>query len=173
MSDAPRSSLFGLDESTSMDPTQGLTIHRVFAQKGQDPFESLQWDRRDACIKNHKGDKIFEQTDVEFPVSWSMLATNVVTSKYFYGELSKNGVHPSDGGRENSLRQLIHRVTRTISDWGMEQGYFATKEDGETFYEELSWLCVNQYGAFNSPVWFNVGLNQQYGVTDTGSKTIY
>ena len=99
MSDAPRSSLFGLDESTSMDPTQGLTIHRVFAQKGQDPFESLQWDRRDACINNHKGDKIFEQTDVEFPVSWSMLATNVVTSKYLYGELSKNGVHPSDGGR--------------------------------------------------------------------------
>jgi ribonucleoside-diphosphate reductase alpha chain len=156
-----------------MDPTQGLVIPRVFSQEGQDPFDSVEWDRRDACIKNHKGDKIFEQTDVEFPVSWSLLATNVVTSKYFYGELSKNGTHPSDGGRENSLRQLIHRVTRTIADWGTEQGYFASEDDGNTFYDELSWLCLNQYGAFNSPVWFNVGLNQQYGVTDSGSKTIY
>jgi len=173
MPDSPRSSLFGPDGTPEMDPTQGLVIPRVFSQEGQDPFDSVEWDRRDACIKNHQGDKIFEQTDVEFPVSWSLLATNVVTSKYFYGELSKNGTHPSDGGRENSLRQLIHRVTRTIADWGTQQGYFASEEDGNTFYDELSWLCLNQYGAFNSPVWFNVGLNQQYGVTDSGNKTIY
>ncbi len=173
MSETARTSLFGPAETTEMDPTIGLTISRVFSQKGQDPFASVEWDRRDACIKNHKGDTIFEQTDVEFPVSWSLLATNVVTSKYFYGELSKNGIHPNDGGRENSLRQLIHRVTKTISDWGMAQGYFATKEDGVAFYDELSWLCLHQYGAFNSPVWFNVGLNHEYGVTDTGSKTIY
>ncbi len=156
-----------------MDVERGLTINRVFSTEGQDPFDSVEWDRRDASIANHKGEKIFEQTDVEFPVSWSQLAANVVTSKYFYGELAQNGVHPSEGGRENSLRQLIHRVTRTITNWGTKQGYFATKKDGETFYQELSWLCVNQYGAFNSPVWFNVGLNHEYGVVDSGSKTIF
>jgi ribonucleoside-diphosphate reductase alpha chain len=171
MSDTNRDSLFG--EETSMDVTRGLTIDRVFSTKGEDPFDSVKWDRRDASIKNHTGEAIFEQTDVEFPVDWSQLATNVVASKYFYGELSKNGTHPSDGGRENSLRQLIHRVTRTIADWGTKQNYFATKEDGETFYQELTWLCLNQYGAFNSPVWFNVGLNQQYGVKDSGGKTIF
>lgn len=173
MSETARSSLFGQAETPEMDPTLGLTINRVFSQKGKDPFASVEWDRRDACIKNHKGDKIFEQTDVEFPVSWTLLATNVVTSKYFYGELSKNGIRPEDGGRENSLRQLIHRVTKTIADWGTEQGYFATKQDGVAFYDELSWLCLHQYGAFNSPVWFNVGLNHEYGVTDSGNKTIF
>lgn len=171
MPDTNRDTLFG--DETTMDVTRGLTIDRVFSTEGEDPFDSVTWDRRDASIKNHTGEAIFEQTDVEFPVDWSQLATNVVTSKYFYGELSKNGTHPSEGGRENSLRQLIHRVTRTIADWGTKQNYFATKEDGETFYQELTWLCVNQYGAFNSPVWFNVGLNQQYGVKDSGGKTIF
>ena len=127
MSEAKRTSLFGQGETPEIDPTLGLTISRVFSEEGQDPFTSVEWDRRDACIKNHKGDKIFEQTDVEFPVSWSLLATNVVTSKYFYGELSKNGIHPNDGGRENSLQQLIHRVTKTITDWGTEGGYSPRK----------------------------------------------
>ncbi len=171
MPETNRDSLFG-DETTT-DVTLGLTIDRVFSTEGKDPFDSVEWETRDASIKNHTGKAIFEQTNVEFPVGWSQLATNVVTSKYFYGELSMNGTHPSEGGRENSLRQLIHRVTRTIADWGTKQGYFASKKDGETFYQELTWLCVNQYGAFNSPVWFNVGLNQQYGIKDSGGKTIF
>ncbi|MDE2996810.1 MAG: vitamin B12-dependent ribonucleotide reductase, partial [Bacteroidota bacterium] len=171
MPETNRDSLFG--DETTMDVTRGLTIDRVFSAEGEDPFDSVKWETRDASIKNHTGEAIFEQTNVEFPEGWSQLATNVVTSKYFYGELSMNGTHPSEGGRENSLRQLIHRVTRTIADWGTKQGYFATKKDGETFYHELTWLCVNQYGAFNSPVWFNVGLNQQYGITDSGGKTIF
>ena len=171
MPDTNRDSLFG--DETTMDVTLGLTIDRVFSTEGKDPFDSVEWETRDASIKNHTGKAIFEQTNVEFPVGWSQLATNVVTSKYFYGELSMNGTHPSEGGRENSLRQLIHRVTRTIADWGTKQGYFASKKDGETFYQELTWLCVNQYGAFNSPVWFNVGLNQQYGIKDSGGKTIF
>jgi len=154
------------------DPQNGLVIDRVFSTEGAHPFDSVEWDTRDAVIKNHTGNAIFEQKDVEFPVTWSQLATNVVASKYFYGDISKNGQDPSKGGREHSLRQLIHRVTRTIADWGTEQNYFATKEDGERFYEELTWLCVNQYGAFNSPVWFNVGLHHQYGVKDSGGKTI-
>jgi len=173
MSEANRDSLFEEESAIEADVLKGLKIARVFSTKGEDPFSSVEWERRDASIKNHTGEKIFEQTDVEFPTSWSQLASNVVTSKYFYGELSQNGVHPAEGGRENSLRQLIHRVTQTITDWGTKQHYFASKKDGETFYDELSWLCVNQYGAFNSPVWFNVGLNQEYGIKDSGGKTIF
>ena len=101
---------------------------------------------------------LFEQNDCEIPATWSQLATNVVVSKYFYGE---NGT----AQRERSVRQLIHRVARTIADWGVADGYFASVEDGEQFYRELSWLCLHQHGSFNSPVWFNVGLHHQYGVT--------
>ncbi len=151
----------------------GLHIERVFSEKGQSPFDALAWDRRDAAIKNQQGDAVFEQKDVAFPESWSPLATNVVASKYFYGDVEQSGTDPAKGGREHSLRQLIHRVTRTIADWGAEQHYFATDEDSERFYDELTWLCLHQYGAFNSPVWFNVGLHQQYGVRDSGGKKIF
>ena len=91
------------------------------------------------------------------PLLRGQLATNVVVSKYFYGEVNT----PQ---REYSVRQLIHRVSRTIADWGLEDGYFASPDDAEKFYRELTWLCLHQYGAFNSPVWFNVGLFHQYGV---------
>ncbi len=96
------------------------------------------------------------------PKSWSVLATKVVVSKYFYGELNTSE-------RETSVRQLIHRICRTIADWGVADGYFS-RADGEVFYEELAWLCVNQYGAFNSPVWFNVGLFHQYGIGKNSDK---
>ena len=165
--------LFDRDMPEPEQLERGLTIARVFSAEGEDPFESVTWETRDAVIKNHTGEAIFEQKGVSFPKSWSQLATNVVASKYFYGDLAHSGEDPSEGGREHSLRQLIHRVTRTIADWGIEQHYFATKADGERFYDELTWLCLNQYGSFNSPVWFNVGLHQQYGVRDTGGKTIY
>ena len=173
-----KTSLFADDPTDVQLPdtrqlSRGLTIDRVFSTEGVHPFDSVVWEKRDAVIKNHTGKAIFEQKGVEFPASWSQLATNVVASKYFYGDLARSGEHPAQGGRENSLKQLVHRVTRTISDWGVQQGYFATKEDGERFYDELTWLCVNQYGSFNSPVWFNVGLYHQYGVHDTGGKTIY
>jgi ribonucleoside-diphosphate reductase alpha chain len=102
------------------------------------------------------GKVIFKQENVEVPKSWSVLATKVVVSKYFYGD-------PAKSERETSVRQLIHRVTRTIADWGVKDGYFS-KADGEVFYQELTWLCLNQYGAFNSPVWFNVGLYHEYGI---------
>lgn len=85
------------------------------------------------------------------------MATNVVVSKYFYGEAGTEE-------REHSVRQVIHRVARTIADWGTEDGYFATAADGENFYRELAWLCLHQHGSFNSPVWFNVGLFHQYEV---------
>ena len=160
-------------ESAAASLRQGLTIERTFTNEHESPFDSVRFEKRTASIKNHKGEAIFEQKDVEFPETWSQLATNVVSSKYFYGDLSDAGKDPAKGGREHSLKQLVHRVTRTVADWGIEQNYFATPEDGERFYDDLTWLCLNQYAAFNSPVWFNVGLNQQYGVRDTGDKTIY
>ncbi len=135
----------------------GLSVRRVFSTAGVSAFDQQQWERRKAAITDDKGKVIFEQSNVEVPATWSMLATNVVASKYFYGDVTKSE-------REFSVRQLIHRVARTIADWGLRDGYFATKADAETFYDELVFLCVNQYGAFNSPVWFNCGLHQQYGV---------
>jgi ribonucleoside-diphosphate reductase alpha chain len=135
----------------------GLSVRRVFSTEGVNPFDAVAWDRRKAAITDDKGAVLFEQNNVEVPKSWSMLATNVVASKYFYGDVTKSE-------REFSVRQLIHRVARTIADWGLRDGYFATKADAEVFYDELTFLCVNQYGAFNSPVWFNCGLYQQYQV---------
>ena len=135
----------------------GLKVPRVFSTKGTHPFDEVEWERRKALIGDEKGKAIFEQENVEFPKFWSMLATNVVASKYFYGELKTDK-------REDSLRKLIHRVARTIADWGLADGYFASAEDTEIFYNELSYLLLHQYGSFNSPVWFNCGLYQQYGI---------
>ncbi len=154
-------------------PAHGLSVDRTFSTSGDAPLDSLAWETRDTAIKSHTGEVIFEQKDVEFPASWSQLAANVVASKYFYGDIAAGNGSPADGRREYSLKQLVHRVTRTIADWGQAQGYFATDADAETFYDELTWLCANQYGAFNSPVWFNVGLHHQYSVRDSGGKTIW
>jgi len=120
-------------------------------------FDTVEWEQRTAQIKDESGDVLFEQENCEVPTSWSTLATNVVVSKYFYGE-------PGTNEREQSVRQVIHRVAHTIADWGIEDGYFETADDGDTFYRELAWLCLHQHGAFNSPVWFNVGLFHEYGV---------
>ncbi len=139
-------------------PGEGIKIDPVFCpQDVADPFDTVQWDLRTAAIKGEAGEVLFEQPDCEIPATWSQLATNVVVSKYFYGE---NGTPE----RESSVRQLIHRVSRTIADWGIHDGYFATVEDGERFYRDLTWLLLHQHGAFNSPVWFNVGLYHQYGI---------
>jgi len=138
--------------------TEGLKVEAYFCPPDvATPFDTVEWDSRTAAIKGENGEVLFEQTNCEVPSWWSQLATNVVVSKYFYGEVNT----PE---RESSVKQLIHRVTRTIADWGIEDGYFATAEDGERFYRDLSWLCLHQHGAFNSPVWFNVGLFHQYGV---------
>ena len=115
--------------------------------------------------KTSAGRIIFQQTGCEIPRAWSQLATNVVVSKYFYGDVASGNGSPATGNREYSVRQLVDRVTRTISDWGKEDGYFATTADAERFYDELTALCLNQYGSFNSPVWFNVGLFHRYGIS--------
>ncbi len=144
----------------------GLKINRVFSTADVNPFDQIEWDRRKAAITDDKGAVIFEQPNVEVPKSWSMLATNVVASKYFYGDVTKEE-------REYSVKQLVHRVSRTIADWGLRDGYFATPADGEVFFNELTWLLVNQYGAFNSPVWFNCGLYHQYGVGKNSGAGAY
>ena len=142
---------------------EGLKFARVFSQKAISPFDEIEWEQRTAEITDDSGKAIFKQENIEVPKSWSALATKIAVSKYFYGDIS-NGNDPYKGGRERSVKQLVHRVTRTITDCGIKDGYFADKESAETFYNELTWLCVNQFGAFNSPVWFNVGLHHQYGV---------
>ncbi len=134
-----------------------MVVPRLFSTEGVSPYEQVEWDLRAAEIKDERGRVIFQQLNCEIPKSWSQLATNVVASKYFYGE---NGTSE----RETSVQQLVDRVTRTIADWGRADGYFATPEDAERFYDELTALCVNQYGSFNSPVWFNVGLFHRYGI---------
>src|SRR5436305_5152090 len=141
----------------------GLRFKRVFSDAAVAPFDQVEWERRTAEITDDSAKVIFKQEDIEVPKSWSALATKIAVSKYFYGDIA-NGTDPYKGGRETSVRQLIHRVTRTIADWGLADGYFADAEAAEVFYDELTWLCLNQYGAFNSPVWFNVGLYHQYGV---------
>ncbi|MCK4753109.1 MAG: vitamin B12-dependent ribonucleotide reductase [Planctomycetes bacterium] len=151
---------------TDSDTTEskGLKIEHFFSTQGVHPFDQLEWEKRSAKISSDSGEAIFEQDNIEVPTTWSQLATKVVSSKYFYGDVNS-------GQREHSLKQLIHRVCRTIADRGKKDGYFATDKDAEVFYHELTWLCVNQYGAFNSPVWFNVGLFDVYGVA--GSKHNY
>ncbi len=139
------------------DGSVGLAMEHFFSTPGVHPFEQLEWETRSAKIAGDNGQVIFEQDNIEVPTSWSQLAVKVVASKYFYGDIES-------GQREHSLKQLIHRVCRAIADRGRKDGYFATDEDAEIFYNELIWLCVNQYGAFNSPAWFNVGLFDVYGV---------
>ena len=131
---------------------QGLTFTRYFTTEGVHPFDQVEWETRDAVIPNFKeGGNAFEQRDVEFPLSWSQNATNIVAQKYFRGTLGT----PQ---RETSVRQLVGRVVDTITGWGTKNGYFATAEDARVFAEELAHLLVNQKAAFNSPVWFNVGV---------------
>jgi len=109
---------------------KSLRIERVFSDAKVNPFDQVEWDKRTAEITDDAGKVIFKQENVEVPKSWSILATKVVVSKYFYGEQNTSE-------RETSVRQLVNRVTRTIADWGVKDGYFS-KEDGETFYRELT-----------------------------------
>ena len=132
---------------------RGLRFERFFTHRGIHPFDEIEWEKRTAIISNDRGEKIFEQKDVEIPKSWSMTATNVVVSKYFYGQLGT-------AERETSIRQLVDRVAKSYYTWGVKDGYFASEEDAEIFYHELLFLLVNQFMSFNSPVWFNVGVEK-------------
>jgi ribonucleoside-diphosphate reductase alpha chain len=134
---------------------RGLQVRRLFTNKGTHPYDELTWERRDAVITNWRdGTTAFEQRDLEFPATWSQNATNIVAQKYFRGPLGT----PQ---REHSVRQMVDRVAGTITRWGGKDGYFATDSDAEAFQAELTHLLVNQKAAFNSPVWFNVGVEPE------------
>jgi ribonucleoside-diphosphate reductase alpha chain len=134
-------------------PASGLTVKRFFTTPGVDPADELAWELRTAGISGEDGRSVFEQKNIEVPKSWSMLATNVVASKYFRGT-------PGTPEREGSVRQLVARVVDTLTRWGQEGGYFATEVDRDTFHAELTHLLLRQKAAFNSPVWFNVGVEE-------------
>ncbi|HJW67251.1 MAG TPA: hypothetical protein VJ419_05640, partial [Gaiellaceae bacterium] len=140
-------------KNTVVEESAGLGVRRFFTIPGRDPFDEIEWETRDALIPG-KDAPAFEQKDVEFPKFWSQTATNIVAQKYFRGRMSS----PE---RERSVKQMIGRVVDTIGAWGREGNYFADEEEAETFEAELKALLVNQYVAFNSPVWFNVGFEEK------------
>ena len=125
-------------QQESQEPSTGLRFKRFYTTAGVDPFDAIEWEVRDARIANEKGDVIFEQRGVEAPKAWSQTATNVVVSKYFRGQLDTDD-------RETSVRQLISRVTDTMTAWGLDGGYFATEEDAQIFRDELTHILVNQH----------------------------
>src|SRR5215213_2876063 len=127
---------------------EAMRIQRRFTQEGVHPFDTVEWELRTAAVGS------FRQDDVEFPASWSQNSTNIVSQKYFRGQLDS----PQ---RERSVKQRIGRVAGTIADWGRQRGYFATAADGDAFEAELTYILLHQYAAFNSPVWFNVGFEEQ------------
>jgi len=130
-----------------------LAVGRVFTEAGSNPFDTVEWETRDAVI-GFGGNISFEQRDVEFPTTWSQNATNIVAQKYFRGQLDS----PE---RERSVKQMIGRVSSTIAGWGRDRGYFATDEDAQSFEDELTYALLHQLVAFNSPVWFNVGFEEK------------
>src|ERR1700722_3842502 len=137
-----------------------LGIRRHFTQPGIHPYDEIVWERRDARITNYRdGSVAFEQRGVEVPESWSLNATNILSQKYFRGTLGTTE-------REWSLKQVADRVVDTIKTWGLKDGYFEDDEEAETFAAELKHLIIHQKAAFNSPVWFNIGVK---GVPQQGS----
>ena len=145
---------FVSEDTKAQSKWGGLSVRRFHTRKGVHPFDEINWEKRTASISNEKGEVIFQQDEVEVPESWSMTATNVVVSKYFHGQTGT----PE---RETSVKQIVDRVARTFTRWGISGGYFASNEDAANFYDELTYLLVNQYVSFNSPVWFNVGIEDK------------
>jgi ribonucleoside-diphosphate reductase alpha chain len=135
------------------DEAASVAVRRYFTIPGRDPFEEIEWEIRDALIPG-KDKPVFEQKGVEFPKFWSQTATNIVAQKYFRGRMGSPD-------RESSVKQMVGRVVTTIGQWGRDGGYFASGEEAETFEAELQAILVNQYAAFNSPVWFNVGFEEK------------
>jgi len=129
----------------------GIEFARHFTREGKSPYDEIEWEIRTAAILSEKGEVLFQQDDVEIPSSWSQMATNIVVSKYFHGQVGT----PQ---RERSVRNLVGRVSRTITEWGIKGGYFASDADARVFQDELAHLLLNQYVSFNSPVWFNCGI---------------
>src|SRR5438874_2835375 len=140
-------------ENTVVHEDASLGVRRYFTIPGRDPFDEIEWELRAAFIPG-KDKPVFEQKDVEFPKFWSQTATNIVAQKYFRGRMGSPD-------RESSVKQMIGRIVATVGSWGRDGGYFVNEEEAETFEAELKAILVNQYAAFNSPVWFNVGFEKK------------
>ena len=156
-------------KETSRRPrrAKGLSFKRYFSDAKQHPFDEIVWERRKSIINNPDGSVVFKMDGAEIPKGWSQLATDIVVSKYF----RKAGLGKDKTESETSVRQVVYRVAHTIRAGGEKfGGYFATKKDADTFEAELTWLLLNQYGAFNSPVWFNCGLYAEYGIEGSGGN---
>ncbi|MCC6665040.1 MAG: vitamin B12-dependent ribonucleotide reductase [Polyangiaceae bacterium] len=146
---------------------KGVTVERRFTQPGESGFEHTTFELRKSVITNPDGSVVFKMDGAEIPAAWSQLATDIVVSKYF----RKAGLHGDKTQGETSVRQVVHRLAHTIRNAGEHFGaYFASKKDADAFEAELSFLLVNQYGAFNSPVWFNCGLYHEYGIEGSGGN---
>lgn len=141
-------------------------VGRMYTNRGEDPFKSVKFEKRDSAITNPDGTVVSSSRGVDIPESWSQLATDIVVSKYF----RRAGLFGDATMGETSVQQVIYRIARTIREAGVSMAYFASDEEAETFESELAFLLVNQYGAFNSPVWFNLGLFQRYGITGSGGN---
>src|SRR5580765_2147343 len=144
----------GVSKGTASKAKTGLKITRYFSRAGVSPYDEIDWELRTASIINEKGKVVFEQANVEIPKAWSLMATQVVVSNYFRGPLGT----PQ---REHSVRQMIGRVVETIAGWGKKDGYFAMDEDARTFADELTHILLHQKACFNSPVWFNCGIEEK------------
>jgi ribonucleotide reductase alpha subunit len=146
---------------------RGLGLERRFTTAGRDPLDEVTWEKRTSVITNPDGSIVFKMTGAEIPAEWSQLATDIVVSKYF----RKAGIRGDKDVGETSVRQVVHRLAHTIREAGERLGnYFATERDAESFEAELSYMLVHQIGAFNSPVWFNCGLFQRYGIEGSGGN---
>ncbi len=145
--------------------SRGLHLARRFTRPGANPLDEIKYAKRSSLITNPDGSVVFRMEGAEVPDSWSQLATDILVSKYF----RKRGVPGK--GHEHSIRQVVERIARTIRDGGVAAGrYFASDEDADAFEAELSYMLVNQVGAFNSPVWFNCGLYHVYGIEGSGGN---
>jgi ribonucleoside-diphosphate reductase alpha chain len=148
---ATKSTATAAERGQAARSLKGLEIRRVYSDSSVSPYDAIEWELRTAAITSEKGETIFEQKNVEVPKSWSQTATNIVAQKYFHGRVGT----PE---RETSVKQLIERVVKTITGYGENGGYFRTAADRDAFRDELAAILVNQVASFNSPVWFNVGL---------------
>ncbi|MCC6214521.1 MAG: vitamin B12-dependent ribonucleotide reductase [Polyangiaceae bacterium] len=150
---------------------RGLALERHFTVAGTSAYDSVVWERRQSVITNPDGSVVFKMEGAEIPAAWSQLATDIVVSKYFRKAGVQAATESSAPKGEASVRQVVHRIAHTLRRAGEDQGgYFATRKDADTFEQELAWLLLNQYGAFNSPVWFNCGLYHEYGIEGSGGN---
>jgi ribonucleoside-diphosphate reductase alpha chain len=143
---------------------KGVHLKRYFTEKGIDPLDQIEYEKRSSKITEPNGDVVFEMQNLEVPKSWTQLATDILASKY----IRRAGV--PNIGHEASAKQVVHRIAHTIRKFGEENNYFFAPEDANNFENELKYILINQHGAFNSPVWFNVGLYQEYGIKGNGGN---